>query len=175
MEHFYIRRRLKSLALLIISLSVPALTHADSANVVHRTEKDDILIGSDGVDTIHGGAGNDRIESGQGSDTLYGGPGADTFVVTAGDSSAYDTVMDFSPVEGDEVLIDISWTEQERKKYHIPNKLTYRNVTLDRKGNLRVQLTDGKERTFLNIRESKLNLHIEDKGRMALIKFSKKF
>lgn len=166
---------MKNLTLIIICLLLPLLINAGDESVVHGTEIDDVLIGTDNIDTIYGGEGNDRIESGKGSDTLYGGPGSDIFVVKIDESGAYDTVMDFSPIEGDKILIDISKNKEERKKYHIPKRLTYRNVSLDRKGHVSIKLTNGVDQTFLNIKQSDLKIEVEDKGRSVHVKFSKKF
>lgn len=166
---------MKNLTLIIICLSFPLLVNADGESVVHGTEMDDVLIGADSMDTIYGGEGNDRIESGKGNDTLYGGPGSDIFVVKIDESGSYDTVMDFSHTEGDKIQIDILTNEQERKKRLIPKKLTYHNVSLDRKGNVSIKLTNGVDQTFLNIKQSDLNIEVEDKGRSVYVKFSKKF
>jgi Ca2+-binding RTX toxin-like protein len=71
---------------------------------------DDVLKGSLAANVIDGGAGNDTIVGGGGKDTLFGGDGADHFVFNAitdsPNSSARDTIMDFSTAQGD--VIDLS-------------------------------------------------------------------
>ncbi|QPN71483.1 calcium-binding protein [Synechococcus sp. CBW1108] len=62
---------------------------------------DDRLFGDLGDDIIDGWLGDDTINGNAGNDQLIGGLGADRFVASKGK----DTVLDFSLVEGDTVLI----------------------------------------------------------------------
>jgi Ca2+-binding RTX toxin-like protein len=76
---------------------------------------DEALIGRSGNDRLHGragddlldgGAGCDRLHAGQGSDVLIGGADADRFIFGAASHSkpsAPDTILDFSPGEGDRI------------------------------------------------------------------------
>lgn len=66
----------------------------------------DSITGSRYSDVLTGLEGNDRLDGGMGADTLIGGAGADTFVLTnwGNDPGAFDTVIDFSPSEGDRLL-----------------------------------------------------------------------
>jgi hypothetical protein len=59
----------------------------------------DLLWGAAGADRLIGGAGGDILNGGKGADTLTGGAGGDKFVFGAGDR-----VMDYSRVDGDQIL-----------------------------------------------------------------------
>ena len=74
----------------------------------------DILYGDAGADTLYGEGGLDILIGGAGADTLYGGGGidrldggesADIFVLDTADSGA-DTVVDFTPSEGDKIRME---------------------------------------------------------------------
>ncbi|BAU42040.1 choice-of-anchor Q domain-containing protein [Leptolyngbya sp. O-77] len=78
---------------------------------------DDWLVGSTGSDTLLGNDGNDLLWGGAGKDVLTGGAGADTFVYVgatlksalAGTRLARpDRITDFSPAEGDRLLIEVN-------------------------------------------------------------------
>lgn len=83
-------------------------------------EGQDNLAGNDGNDRLVGNAGNDDLSGGYGSDTLTGGSGADTFrfqFTNTSNGGAYivydfaipesgtDTLDDFNPEEGDQIII----------------------------------------------------------------------
>ena len=51
--------------------------------------RDNILIGSDSVDSIYGYDGDDIIIGGKGNDTLLGGTGNDTYIFNLGDGNDY--------------------------------------------------------------------------------------
>ena len=74
----------------------------------------DILYGDAGADTLYGEGGVDILIGGAGADTLYGGgdidrldggESADIFVLNTADSGA-DTVVDFTPSEGDKIRME---------------------------------------------------------------------
>ncbi|GAB4459889.1 MAG: hypothetical protein OHK0037_06110 [Elainellaceae cyanobacterium] len=78
---------------------------------------DDWLVGSTGGDTLLGNDGNDLLWGGAGKDVLTGGAGADTFVYVgatlksalAGTRLARpDRITDFSPAQGDRLLIEVN-------------------------------------------------------------------
>jgi hypothetical protein len=62
------------------------------------------IIASAGVDTVDGGAGNDTITGAQGNDILTGGSGNDTFVISTSAANGVDTITDFKPGNGFDVL-----------------------------------------------------------------------
>lgn len=69
----------------------------------------DLLDGGANNDTLEGGTGDDTLIGGSGQDVMYGGTGVDRFLfksVADSPSSAPDTIVDFSPAEGD--FIDLS-------------------------------------------------------------------
>ncbi|WP_332309740.1 DUF5801 repeats-in-toxin domain-containing protein [Aeromonas encheleia] len=74
------------------------------ADVIQGGEGNDTLSGLAGDDTLIGGLGNDLLIGGTGSDTLTGGAGKDTFKWQAGDAGGTDTIKDFTPGNGGDVL-----------------------------------------------------------------------
>ncbi len=70
---------------------------------------DDILRGGDGNDLLFGGIGNDVLVGDGGTNTLVGGLGADVFVLQPGLAAraldAADTIADFTPGQGDRIVI----------------------------------------------------------------------
>ncbi|MEL6531968.1 MAG: M10 family metallopeptidase C-terminal domain-containing protein [Pseudomonadota bacterium] len=68
------------------------------------TGQADDLRGDGGANVIWGGGGGDRLEGRAGADSYFGGTGDDTFVFAA-ETSAFDTVMDFTFGQD---LLDIS-------------------------------------------------------------------
>lgn len=71
------------------------------SDVISSYGGDDVLSGYGGNDILNGGSGNDTLYGGSGNNTLTGGSGIDTFGLTLG---AQDTVTDFVPGEGGDVL-----------------------------------------------------------------------
>ncbi len=85
-------------------------------------EGNDILNGNKGNDSVEGGNGNDFVRGGQGddiliggagddtligdlgADVLTGGPGKDRFVLRSDDTNP-DRILDFSGIEGDEIIL----------------------------------------------------------------------
>jgi len=61
------------------------------------------IVGTTGNDVLTGTSGDDVIISGSGDDTMTGGAGSDTFVWQSGDTGT-DTVIDFTPGVGNDVL-----------------------------------------------------------------------
>jgi len=76
----------------------------DGSDLLQGGPGDDIIEGGDGSDGILGGDGNDTIFFGRGTDGATGGPGADSFVISPGDGE--NTITDFRPDLGDEILLD---------------------------------------------------------------------
>jgi hypothetical protein len=64
---------------------------------IHADEGDDAVFAGPNDDYQNGGKGNDELYAQDGDDALEGGPGADFFDCGPG----FDTVVDFSPNEGD--------------------------------------------------------------------------
>lgn len=70
----------------------------------------DYIRGDDGNDSLYGGGGSDTLLGGNGADLLTGGAGADEFrfgTLNASQTTAYDTVADFSRLEGDTINLSI--------------------------------------------------------------------
>ena len=84
---------------------------------------DDDLSGGAGDDRLFGGNGDDRLEGGAGADSYFGGNGADTFVIdTMGGEGEIDTLIDFSAMQGDRILVEGGGTlsfEQAGENVHI--------------------------------------------------------
>ena len=79
---------------------------SDGDDVLSGSDDNDYLYGGEGNDTLEGGAGDDILTGGLGNDFLTGGDGADTFNFDNIDNGAADTVVDFTPDEGD--VLDLS-------------------------------------------------------------------
>ena len=69
----------------------------------HATDSG-VVLGGAGNDVLTGTASNDVIVGGAGSDTLTGGAGSDTFMFLKGNAGVVDTITDFNPGEGGDVL-----------------------------------------------------------------------
>ena len=68
------------------------ITYQDMASLSIRgagSANDDILLGSNTLDTIFAGLGNDQVAGGSGNDQLYGGAGNDQLWGDAGDDGLY--------------------------------------------------------------------------------------
>lgn len=74
------------------------------ADVLDGSIGKDLLFGDNGNDLLKGSFGNDDLAGGLGSDTLTGGTGADYFVFLYPDEGI-DTIRDFSPSNGDKILV----------------------------------------------------------------------
>ncbi|MCQ4162060.1 S8 family serine peptidase [Roseomonas sp. GC11] len=79
------------------------LTGNERGNTLSGLGGNDILRGLAGNDVLLGGEGADRLEGGAGQDMLRGDAGADVFVFTPG--GGRDVVVDFTPAEGDRLLL----------------------------------------------------------------------
>ena len=66
---------------------------------------DDTLYGGEGDDSLVGDLGDDTLTGGNGSDILIGVGGADIFVLNTADSGT-DTIIDFTPDEGDKIRME---------------------------------------------------------------------
>lgn len=99
---------------------------------------DDVLNGGAGNDTVGGGVGNDTIRGGPGADTLWGSYGADVFEFYGTDD--IDSVMDFTPADGDRLRIDDDiWLSLG---VLTPAEVVDRFGGLDQSGNLILDFTD---------------------------------
>ncbi|WP_372806048.1 Calx-beta domain-containing protein [Pontiella sp.] len=92
------------------SLKVPSsgLPESEYASVyvpAYGEEYAQAMLGGRGADTLSGGWGPDLIVGGAGTDAMSGGGGADVFAFGPGDLGA-DTIVDFSPDEGDTIDLD---------------------------------------------------------------------
>jgi Ca2+-binding RTX toxin-like protein len=67
---------------------------------------DDLLSAGDGADTLDGGGGNDRLDGGTGNDFLAGGLGADTFLFKPLGTPGQDIVSEFNLFE-DKLVFDL--------------------------------------------------------------------
>ena len=87
----------------IIDLTSPDYSLAGQVITIDGGEGNDIIWGSNSIETILGGAGNDILFGGVGADTLTGGLGADTFELTVTSNSL--SITDYSQSEGDIIKI----------------------------------------------------------------------
>ena len=87
----------------IIDLTSPDYSLAGQVITIDGGEGNDIIWGSNSIETILGGAGNDIIFGGVGADTLTGGLGADTFELTVTSDGV--SITDYSQSEGDIIKI----------------------------------------------------------------------
>jgi Ca2+-binding RTX toxin-like protein len=75
------------------------------ADFMRGTDGDDLLWGGQNNDTLQGGIGNDTLIGNRGDDALTGGTGADQFQVNWGSDQWRDTILDFTPGDGDTIRI----------------------------------------------------------------------
>jgi Ca2+-binding RTX toxin-like protein len=80
---------------------------------------DDRIFGGDGDDLLDGGDGNDALLGGGGNDVMIGGFGHDTFVC-----DKFDTIVDFDPYEGDEIIgsCSVNYLVEDAKTNGIEDK-----------------------------------------------------
>ncbi len=181
-ENPFMRSRYLHFLLLITCLMVSVKTHADMLvsgtsgdDAIQGTASADILDGGDGNDRLFGGAGADELRGGSGDDILigglgidrlYGGLGADQFVLDL-DSAEIDQIVDFSPEQGDTLVI------QWDKASSLP--LTSTDVRLDRKGNVRVKMGNTNWVNILQLKRADMKLRFNLEGTKAYLSFSNKF
>ncbi len=163
---------------LLISTAAHAETMGSGTNgddFIHGTANADILAGGDGDDTLDGGAGADELSGGNGDDILigglgidrlHGGPGADQFVLDL-DSLGIDQIVDFSPEQGDTLVIQ--WDKASS------GPLTSTDVKLDRKGNIRVNVGNANWVNILQLKRADVDMRFNLEGTKAYLKFSNKF
>ena len=72
----------------------------------------DSIYSSDGDDVLRGESGRDTLWSGYGDDILIGGTGADRFMLDLPPASGQDHVLDFTPEEGDLIVLRLSGKSQ---------------------------------------------------------------
>ncbi len=123
---------------------------------------------------VHGGPGNDTIKGTAGPDALFGDPGADVFLIQLS-STAIDTLKDFNPAEGDQIVLFFGDTAKTRKKLKIPKHLDLGNFQIDYKGNLNIMLNNNTWLPFLKMNRSDLNMKVEDKSNKVRLIFKKSF
>ena len=87
----------------IIDLTSPDYSLAGQVITIDGGDGDDIIWGSNTIETILGGAGNDTLFGGVGADTLTGGLDADTFELTVTSDGV--SITDYSLSEGDIIKI----------------------------------------------------------------------
>lgn len=78
---------------------------ATDGNVINATRGDDIIVGTEKNDIIHAKAGKDILVGIGGDDRLQGDAGADIFYFDATKNEGFDTIVDFSRLEGDKINI----------------------------------------------------------------------
>ncbi len=124
--------------------------------------------------TIYGGPGNDTIMGKTDENMLYGGPGADVFLVDLTNPSV-DTLKDFNPSEGDQILLYLGDSAIIRDLLLIPRKLDLGNVQIDYKGNVKILLNNNTWLPFLKLNRSDLHMKVEDKSKNVRLIFKKTF
>lgn len=92
-----------------------------ASNIIRGNEGDNHLWGGARSDILWGRDGDDVLDGGSGADSLEGGAGNDTFVL--GDTSAIDTVTDFSTIR-DVIALDhnafsLTVGELAPEKFHL--------------------------------------------------------
>jgi len=140
-------------------------------DVVDGGQGDDELHGGSGNDELIGGSGNDELVGGDGVDVMIGGSGADRFVidVPAGDMADWqpDQIFDFRPEEGDTVVL--------RYLNVSDRKLGAKNIYLNSRGELRMNIADATGGGLVNLYRSDLNFEYEADDREVTLKFKRNF
>ena len=72
---------------------------------IRGTGGNDLLFGGQNNDTLQGGTGNDTLVGNRGDDALTGGTGGDQFQVNWSSDQWQDTILDFTPGDGDIIRI----------------------------------------------------------------------
>ena len=164
--------------LVLISIAVHAetiLSGTSGDDAIQGTANADILAGGDGNDRLFGGAGADELRGGNGDDILiggdgidllYGGLGADQFILKL-DPAEMDQIVDFSPEQGDTVVID--WHQISTRH------LTSTDIKLDHKGRVKVKLGNGKWVNVVALKRVDVNMRFNLEGTKAYLKFSNRF
>ena len=138
------------------------------------------LLGGDGDDNLSGGGGDDLLIGGNGDDVIRGGSGADFMVFRLSDEGI-DEVLDFSPEEGDTVIIDFSsqpsllTTTGKTNQLRIPRKISYANIEVNRRGDIKVKLANNSWKSVVRLKRSDLDFSLSQKGNKAYLRFSQKF
>jgi len=78
------------------AFSICTALHYTLMAIINGTAKNNILIGTDGIDTINGKDGNDTITGGKGNDILVDTVGNGVFVINLGDG--IDTIVGFTGI-----------------------------------------------------------------------------
>jgi hypothetical protein len=129
---------------------------------------DDELLGGTGDDELRGGSGDDTLIGGSGFDILFGGSGSDRFIIDIA-ADAPDEIMDFRPEDGDTILLRFRRAPESRLgEYEI------KNVLLDARGEVTVQLINEDQFRVVKLRRSDLTLRVDDYGQDVRLIFTKK-
>jgi Ca2+-binding RTX toxin-like protein len=83
---------------------IDTLSGGGATDYIYGEAGNDILNGGSGSDLLEGGEGDDYMDGGADADTLYDGAGNDIFVITEGDTIAFQAVNDGT----DEVRADMA-------------------------------------------------------------------
>jgi Ca2+-binding RTX toxin-like protein len=135
---------------------------------IHGGAGDDELQGGDGDDALQGGSGDDILMGGSGFNMLFGGTGSDKFIIDIA-ADAPDEIMDFRPEDGDTVLLRFKPAPEGRLgEYEI------KNVVLDARGEVTVQLINEDQFQVVRLRRSDLTLRVDDYGQDVRLIFTKK-
>lgn len=167
----------KTVQLGLIFLMVSTVVMA--ADPIVGSGGDDTIIGTDDDDEIRGEAGDDRIQGRAGDDVLIGGSGADILFGGAGSDQFIidfvwgrpDEVIDFSPEEGDTLLLRFAYNPQDEFPRKRP---TIRNIKIDYDGDVTMSLINEDQFDIVKLRRSDLTLKVDDLGEDIRLIFTKK-
>jgi hypothetical protein len=160
-----------TILLILLSMIFCNAGNDGQRNIVLGTKGDDKLIGGERSDELYGDKGNDTLIGGRDSDLLFGGAGADTFVADINDGVP-DEVMDFNVEEGDTVVL--SFNGKPRKDFKAPSRFTIKNFQINRKGEVRIKISDSEWLTFMKLNQSNLSFKVKDIGKNVHLSFEKK-
>ena len=143
------------------------ITGTDNADQLQGDGNDELLRGGDGDDAISGGDGDDVLVGGDGDDIISGGDGADLIVLHL-DDEGIDEVLDFSPEEGDMVVLDYAGLE---------GLGTYKraNIEVTIQGDVKVRLLDNTFKKVVSLKRSNLTFEVTKLGSRAFLKFNRRF
>ncbi len=139
----------------------------NSADNLQGDNNDELLSGGDGNDSISGGAGDDVLIGGDGDDIITGGDGGDLLVFHL-DDEGIDEVLDFSPEQGDMVVLDYAGFKDLG---------TYKraNIEVTIQGDLKVRLLDNTLKNVVSLKRSNLTFEVTKLGSRAFLKFKRRF
>lgn len=143
------------------------ITGTQTADQLQGDGNDELLRGGDGDDTISGGDGDDVLVGGDGDDTITGGEGADLIVLHL-DDEGIDEVLDFSPEQGDMVVLNFAG---------LGDLGTYKrgDIQVTIQGDVKVRLLDNTFKNVVSLKRSNLTFEITKMGSRAFLKFKRRF